>query len=109
MFWQSLQVTFEIFCSDVAQSGSCFFSGSNTPNKLTFCKYIDGINRTKGPFVMFMGHYWSANKRSLSKVRHELYFISVLCGACRVEICYALFVYCCHQIIASYAFAEKPF
>ena len=32
------------------------FSGSNAPNKLTFWIYIDGINRTKGPFVMFMGH-----------------------------------------------------
>jgi hypothetical protein len=25
MFWQSLQLTFEIFCSDVAQIGSSFF------------------------------------------------------------------------------------
>ena len=25
MFWQSLQVTFEIFCSDIPQIGSCFF------------------------------------------------------------------------------------
>ena len=26
------------------------------PNKWTFWIYSDGINRTKGPFVMFMGH-----------------------------------------------------
>ena len=32
------------------------FSGSNAPNKWTFWIYSDGINRTKGPFVMFMGH-----------------------------------------------------
>ena len=25
MFWQSLQVTFEIFCSDVAHIGTCVF------------------------------------------------------------------------------------
>ena len=56
MFWQSLQVTFEIFCSDVAQILKLFFSGSNAPNKLTFWIYMDGINQTKGPIVMFMGH-----------------------------------------------------
>jgi hypothetical protein len=56
MFWQSLQATFEIFCSDVAQFGSCFVSGSNAANKLTFWIYMDGINRTKGPIVMLMGH-----------------------------------------------------
>ena len=56
MFWQGLQVTFEIFCSQVAQVGTSVFSGSNPPNKCTFWIYIDGINRTKGPFVMFIGH-----------------------------------------------------
>ena len=56
MFWQSLQVTFEIFCSHVAQVGTVFFSASNAPNKLTFWKYIGGINRTNGPLLMFMGH-----------------------------------------------------
>ena len=25
-------------------------------NKWTFWIYIDGINQTKGPFVMYMGH-----------------------------------------------------
>ena len=49
MFWQSLQVTFEIFCSHVAQVGTGVLDQ-------TFWIYIDGINRTKGPFVMFMGH-----------------------------------------------------
>jgi hypothetical protein len=40
--------------------------------------YLDGINRTRGPFVMFMGQR-SANKRSLAKVRRDLYFISAFC------------------------------
>ena len=60
MFWQSLQVNFEIFCSYVAQVGT----GSNLPNKLTFWIYIDGINRTKGPFVMFMGHFGLPTKEA---------------------------------------------
>ena len=55
MFWQSLQVTFEIFCSDCA-NWKLFFSGSNAPNKWTFWIYMDRINQTKGPIVMFMGH-----------------------------------------------------
>ena len=45
---------------------------------------MDGINRTN-VYVMFMGQLWdnygSANKRSLSKVMHILYFISAFCVA----------------------------
>ena len=33
-----------------------FFSGSNTLYKWIFWIYMDGINRTKGPIVMFTGH-----------------------------------------------------
>ena len=73
MFWQSLQVTFEIFCSHVEQVGTSF-SGSNVPNKWTFWIYIDG--RT---ICDVYGTYWSGNKRSLSKVMHVLYFISAFC------------------------------
>ena len=55
MFWQSLQVTFEIFVVTLSKLEPVF-SGSNAPNKWIFWIYMDGINRTKGPFVMFMGH-----------------------------------------------------
>ena len=55
MFWQSFNRQLEIFCSDVAQFGSVFFL-DQTPNKWTFWIYMDGINRAKGPIVMFMGH-----------------------------------------------------
>jgi hypothetical protein len=33
-----------------------FWITKKKPNKWTFSIYKDGINRTKGPFVMFMGH-----------------------------------------------------
>ena len=55
MFWQSLQVTFEIFCGHVAQVGTSVFLDQTRQINGHF-GYIDGINRTKGPFVMFMGH-----------------------------------------------------
>ena len=55
MFWQSLQATFEIFCSDVAQFGSCFYRIKRALY-IDIWIYMDGINRTKGPIVMFMGH-----------------------------------------------------
>jgi hypothetical protein len=47
------------------------FSGSNAPNKWIFWIYNDGINRTKGPFVMFMGHIGVPTEEVLQ--RHELY------------------------------------
>jgi hypothetical protein len=37
---------------------------------------MDGINQTKRTNCDVYGTYWSANKRSSSKVRHVLYFIS---------------------------------
>ena len=52
MFWQSLQVTFEIVVTLLKLEPVFFWILS----KWTFWIYIDGINRTKGPFVMFMGH-----------------------------------------------------
>ena len=37
-----------------------------------------------------------------------IFFFCVLCSACRVEICYSLYLLLCyHQIIASYAFTEN--
>ena len=44
----------------------CFFF-----NQWTFWIYNDGINRTKGPFVMFMGHIGVPTAEVLQ--RHELY------------------------------------
>jgi hypothetical protein len=68
---------------------------------------IDGIKRT---ICDVYGTYWSANKRTLSKVRHDLYFISAFCvvpsGLKHATLSLLL---CFHQIIASYAFAENTF
>ena len=55
MFWQSLQVTFEIICSHVAQVGTGVFLDQTRQINGHF-GYGYGINQTKGPFVMFMGH-----------------------------------------------------
>ena len=43
------------------------FSGANVPNKLTFWIYMDGINRTKGPIVMFMGHIGVPTKEACQR------------------------------------------
>ena len=40
---------------------------TNAPNKWTFWRYNDGINRTKGPFVMFMGHIGVPTKEDLQR------------------------------------------
>jgi hypothetical protein len=54
---------------------------------------MDGINRTKGPIVMFMGHIGVPTKEA--RQRHILYFISAFCVA-PAGLKYAtLFVYCC--------------
>ena len=57
------------------------------------------------------GTYWSANKRSSSKVIHVLYFISAFCVA--PAMLASLFTAGAdgagYQIIAPYAFAEKHF
>ena len=62
MFWQSLQVTFEIFCSHVEQVGTSVFL-DQTRQINGHWIYIDGINRTKEAFVMFMGHIGVPTKR----------------------------------------------
>ena len=67
---------------------------------------MDGINRTKGPIVMFMGHIGVPTKEA--RQRHVLYFIYAFCVE-PAGLQYVCLLLCYHQIIASYAFAEKPF
>ena len=79
MFWQSLQVTFEILCSDVAQIGSCSFLDQTRKINGHFGYISTGISRTKGQFVMFMGHIGVPTKEAHQKVRYDSYFISAFC------------------------------
>ena len=70
---------------------------------------MDRIIQTKGPIVMFMGHIGVPQKKTVKGKACFIFYFCVLCSACRVEICYPLcLLLCYHQIIASYAFAEKP-
>ena len=71
---------------------------------------MDGINRTKGPIVMFMDILECQQKKLVKDNTCFIFYFCVLCSACRVEICYPLCLLLgYHQIIASYAFAKKPF
>ena len=54
---------------------------------------MDGINRTKGAIVIFMGHIGVPTKET--EVRHVLYFISAFCVAPAGLKYSTLFVYCC--------------
>ena len=55
---------------------------------------MDGINQTKGPFVMFMGHIGVPTKEARLGVIYI--FISAFCVApYRVEIWFLSFVYGC--------------
>lgn len=67
-----------------------------------------GINRTKGPFVIFMGHIGVPTEEA--RQRHDLYFyLCVLCHACRVEMFSLLFtmVLCSDKSIV--CFRQKAF
>jgi hypothetical protein len=57
--------------------------------------YMDGINRTKGPIVMFMGH---------KKEAHQMHVKHMLAPLSTAGVDGAGY-----QIIASCAFAEKYF
>ena len=88
MFWKSLQVTFEIFCSQGAQVGTGVFLDQTRQINWHF-GYISTELIEQNTICDVYGTYWSANKRSLSKLRHGLYFyFCFLCRACRVEICF---------------------
>ena len=94
MFWQSLQVTFEIFCNQVAQVGTSVFLDQTRQINEHFGYIVTELieQKVKWSFVMFMGHIGVPTKEAGQ--RHELYFyFCVLCHACRVEICFSLFVY----------------
>ena len=77
MFWQSLQVTFEIFCSDVAQVGTIFFLDQTRQINWHFVYIL--MELIEQNICDVDGTYWSAIKRRLSKVMHDLYFISEFC------------------------------
>ena len=53
---------------------------------------MDGIHLTKGDVY---GTYWNANKRSSSKVRHDLFYISAFCVVAAGLKYATLFVYYC--------------
>ena len=86
MYWQCLQVTFEIFCSDVAQIGSCFF--------------LDQTRQINEPFgymwtelIQQKDHLWclwdilECHQKKLVKGKAWfIFYFCVLCSACRVEI-----------------------
>ena len=55
IFGPSLQVTIRYFLVMLGELERCI-SESNSPNKLTFWVYEEGIYRTTEPFVMFLGH-----------------------------------------------------
>ena len=70
--------------------------------------YIDGINRTKGPFVMSMGNIGVPTKEA--RQRHKLYFyFCVLCHACKVEICSSLFTMALASDNSIVCFRRKAF
>jgi hypothetical protein len=76
------------------------------PNKWTFWIYIDGINQTKGPFVMFMGHIGVLTKEARQRLGMNyifiLRFVSCLQGLIKGS---SLCLWRCYpQIIASFAF-----
>ncbi|XP_055770585.1 uncharacterized protein LOC129846750 isoform X3 [Salvelinus fontinalis] len=64
MFWQSLEVIFFRYFVVILRKLNAVFPGTTAPNKWTIWIYMDGINRTKGPFVMFMGHIGVPTKES---------------------------------------------
>ena len=56
MFWQSLQVTFGIFCNHVVQVGTSVFLNQTRQINGHFGYIWMELIKQIGPFVMFMGH-----------------------------------------------------
>jgi hypothetical protein len=73
--------------------------------KWTFWVYMDRINRTKGPIVMFMGHIGVPTKEA--RQRYVLYFISEFCVAPAMLAPLFTAGEDGYHIIASYAFPEN--
>ena len=67
MFWQSLQVTFEIFCSHVAQVGTGVFLDQTSQINGHFGYISTELIEEKGPLVMFMGHIGGPTKEARQK------------------------------------------
>jgi hypothetical protein len=106
MFWQSIQLTFEIFCSHVVEVGTGIFQDQTHQINGHFGYISTELNGTKGPFVMFMGHIGVPTKEA----RQRYIFISAFCRACGLKYAFSLCLRRCYpKIIASFAFAEKPF
>jgi hypothetical protein len=70
IFGQRLQVIYSIFCSHVERVGTGVFLGQTRQINGHFGYITKKLNKIT--ICDFYGTYWSANRRSLSKVRHEL-------------------------------------
>ena len=109
MFWQSLQVTFEIFCSHVAQVGTCVFLHKTLQINGHF-GYITTELIEQKDHLWCLWDILECQQKKLVKGKAWipflfLRFVSHLQGCWNM---FSLFVYY-PQIIALFAFAEKPF
>ena len=83
MFWQSFQVTFEIFFSHVAQVGTSVFLDQAQQINGHFGYIWKELIEQKEPFVMFMGHIGVPTKEA--RQRQGMFYILFLRFVLRLQ------------------------